>query len=326
MSADVLALIADAVICTDEDGLILLFNRFAERSFGYSATEVIGQHVELLLPDRYRAEHAHQLRRFASGDGDTDRLMGRSREVWGRRKNGEEFPAEATVSRQTVGGRTILTVVHRDITQRKELEERREAIARELDHRIRNVLSVVNSLVRLSARDAMTVAEFEESLLERLRALARTQGTLRLGARQSTSLFELLEAELEQYRAADEANIIVEGPTVSLGSRPAQALALAFHELATNSAKYGALSVAGGRVTVTSAFIGEGDQSRVTIEWRETGGPPAKPPERQGFGMSLIKQVIAMTFRSDAVIAYAPEGLVCRMTLPSRTVGPLGEG
>lgn len=124
MSVDVLALIADAVICTDEDGRIILFNRAAEQSFGYSTPEVIGQHVEMLLPKRHRAEHAHQVRSFASGGGAANRLMGHQREVWGRRKNGEEFPSEATVSRHSVDGRTILTAVHRDITERKELEKR----------------------------------------------------------------------------------------------------------------------------------------------------------------------------------------------------------
>ena len=326
MSEDVLALIADAVICTDEDGRILLFNRAAERSFGYSASEAIGQHVDIMLPQRFRAEHPAQIRSFASGDGSTERLMGHSREVWGRRKNGEEFPAEATVSRQVVNGRTILTVVHRDITERKQLEHNREAIARELDHRIGNVLSVVNSLVRLSARNAANVAEFEQSLLGRLSALARTLGPLRLGAQQSTSLQELCLAELELYRTSDEANIILEGPPVALGSRSAQALALVIHELATNSAKYGALSVSGGRVTVTSAFTGEGDKSLLTIEWRETGGPTAKLPERQGFGTGLIKQVIAMTFRANAVMEYPPEGLVCRMTLPQAALAAPGRG
>ena len=102
--ADVLALIADSVICTDDDGRIMVFNRAAERTFGYSASEVMGQHVELLLPERYRAEHAQQVRNFASGEGETGRIMGHSREVWGRRKDGEEFPAEATVARQIVDG------------------------------------------------------------------------------------------------------------------------------------------------------------------------------------------------------------------------------
>lgn len=320
LSLDVLSLVADSVICTDLDGRILLFNRAAELCFGYSADEVVGQQVEVLLPASHRAEHARQLRGFALEDGAANRLMGKRREVSGRRKNGDEFPAEAMVSRRTIEGRTILAAVIRDITERKALEEEREVIARELDHRIRNVLSVVNSLVRLSARDASSIEGFEESLLERLSSLARTQGSLKFGAPQSISLHALLLAELEQYRTSNLANIVVEGPPVPLRSRAAQALSLTFHELATNSAKYGALSVAGGRVAVTIAFARDGSEDFVDIEWRETGGPPAKVPERKGSGTSLIARVIAATFRADAVMVYPPEGLICRMRLPRASV------
>lgn len=318
VSADVLALIADAVICVDESGRIVLFNRAAEQSFGYSAGEVIGKQVEMLLPERHRAEHARQVRTFARGDGAANRFMGSRREVRGLRKNGEEFPAEAMVSRHMVDGRTILTVVHRDITERKALEEQREAIARELDHRTRNLLSVVRALVSLSAKSAANVAEFKESLLGRLGALAATQTVLRFGAQQSTSLGTLLRTELEQYRTPDGANILLEGPPLSVGAKAAQTLALIFHELATNAAKYGALSVAGGRVTITSAFTADGDKCR--IEWRETGGPLVTLPKREGFGTTFIKQVVRMTFRTDVIIEYLPEGLVCRMTLPKARV------
>lgn len=315
LNVDVLALVADSVICTDEDGRILVFNRAAEQSFGYSASEVLGQPVEILLPQSDRAEHVRQVRSFALGDGAANRLMGHRREVRGRRKNGEEFPGEAMVSRQTVDGKAILTVVHRDITQRKELEELREAVGRELEHRMRNLLSVVNSVISLSAARAVTVEEFKESLTGRMKALAVSQSALRLGER-STSLNELFRAELAQYQTSDGANLTIEGPPVSVGPGAAQLLALAVHELATNSAKYGALSSVGGRVAVTCVFQGEGDTSVLVIKWRETGGPPVSPPTRQGFGTTLIKQVVARALRADVALDYQPQGLTCRMTFP----------
>lgn len=318
VSGDVLMdLIADSVICADDDGRILLFNRAAEGAFGYLASEVIGQHVEMLLPPRFREDHAHQVRSFALGGGSSDRLMGHDREVWGHRKNGEEFSAEATVSRHTIKGRTILTVVLRDISERKKLEQQREAIAGELDHRVRNVLFVVNSLVRLSAKTAENVEEFKQSLLGRLSALANTQSALRFGAQQSASLSELLLGELKQYRTKDGRNIVIEGPHVALGASVARNLALAFHELATNSAKYGALNVPAGRVTVTCTFMAEGRASSLLIEWRERGGPLVKPPGRQGFGTTLINQVIRGIAGAEVSTEYLPEGLVCRMTLPA---------
>lgn len=319
LNVDVLTLVADSVICTDEDGRILVFNPAAEQTFGYSAGEVIGQPVEMLLPQGDRLEHVRQVRGFAQGDGAANRLMGHRREVRGRRKNGEEFPAEAMVSRQTLDGRTILTVVHRDITERKELEALREAVTRELDHRIRNLLSVVNSLVSISAVGAMTVDEFRDSLIGRLSALAATQGALRFGE-QSTSLAELLLAELAQYRTPGGGNVVIEGPAVSVGPKAAQILALAVHELATNAAKYGALSSADGRVAVTSAFKDEGDKGLLVIQWRESGGPPVKSPQRQGFGTRLITQVVAKALRAEVLLDYRPEGLVCQMTVSRAAV------
>lgn len=319
LNVDVLTLVADSVICTDEDGRILVFNPAAEQTFGYSAGEVIGQPVEMLLPQGDRLEHVRQVRGFALGDGAANRLMGHRREVRGQRKNGEEFPAEAMVSRQTLDGRTILTVVHRDITERKELETLREAVARELDHRMRNLLSVVNSLVSISAASAVTVDEFRDSLIGRLTALAATQGVLRFGE-QGASLDELLLAELAQYRTPGGENVVIEGPPVSVGPKAAQILALAVHELATNAAKYGALSSAGGRVAVTSAFKDEEGKGLLVIHWRESGGPPVKPPERQGFGTRLIKQVVAKALRAEVVLDYRPEGLVCQMTVPRAAV------
>lgn len=319
LNVDVLALVADSVICTDEDGRILVFNPAAEQAFGYSAEEVIGQRVEMLLPEVDHLEHARHVRRFALEEGAANRLMGHRREVRGRRKNGQVFPAEAMVSRNTFDGRTILTVVHRDITERKELEELREATARELDHRMRNVLSVVNSIVAISAASAVSVEAFKESLDGRLKALAATQNTLQFGEQQSTSLRELFQAEMMQYQSPDGASVVIECPPAFVGRKAAQLLALAIHELATNAAKYGALSQAGGRVTVISRFTGEGDEDQLVIEWREAGGPPASPPERQGFGTRLIKQVVARALRAEVTLEYPPEGLICRMTLPRAT-------
>ncbi len=122
-----------------------------------------------------------------------------------------------------------------------------------LDHRLRNLLAVVNSLISLSASSATDVEEFKNSLTGRLNALARTQSAL-LGQQQSASLREIFQAELGQYQTRDGANVAIAASPVAVGSRAAQMLALVIHELATNAAKYGALSSAGGHVAVTAAF------------------------------------------------------------------------
>lgn len=236
----------------------------------------------------------------------------------GRRKSGVEFPVEAMLSRQKVDGITILTVVSRDITERKEVEELREAIAREQDHRLKNVLAVVNSLISLTASNASNVEEFRDALIGRLNALAATQSALRFGQLTSTSLNKLFLAELAQYQTEGGGKVVVEGPDVSVGGAAAQLLALAVHELATNSAKYGALRNASGRVILT--FTTTGDANELLIQWQETGGPPVRPPERRGFGTDLIHQLIGKALRAHVSFDYRPMGLVCRMTLPSGIV------
>lgn len=322
LSFDVLTLVADAVICTNQEGRVLIYNPAAERSFGYSAAEVLGHHVNMLLPEAARLDHSEQIRMFAMKTGPANRLMGRAREVRGRRKNGEIFPAEAMVSRQKIGGETILTVVHRDISERKELEDLREAVGRELDHRLKNVLSVVSSLVAISAVDATTVEEFQKSLSGRLNALAATQNSLRSGEQYSTSLGDLLTAELDQYQTRGGAHVVITGPTVPLGQKAAQLLALVVHELATNAAKYGALSNAGGCLSVMSSIEGCGDERRVVIQWQEAGGPLVKPPRRQGFGSRLIKKVVARALRAAVAMEYRPEGLTCRISVPEVMLRP----
>ena len=310
---DALQLIDDAVICTDENGSILLFNSAAERSFGYSASEAIGQPVEMLLPLNDRAKHTTQVHSYLTEGANIHRLMGRKREVAGRHKDGTEFSTEAIVSRHLVDGSIILTVVHRDITERKKMEQQREVIAQELDHRIRNIFSVVNSLVFLTAPGAESVKDFKETLLRRFSTLARTQGVLRAGAPTTSDLKEVLLDEIAPYHTDDGSNIAIEGPLVDVCPDAAQTLALIFHELATNSAKYGALSRESGLVTITYACVGDTD---VDIEWRESGGPKVQLPQRQGFGTALIKQVVHSTFGGEVALEYPQEGFFCRMVLP----------
>lgn len=316
---DVLQLITDSVICTDASGRVLLFNRAAEKSFGYSLAEMLGQSINILLPQRHRAQHANQVETFGLEAGTSNRLMGERREVWGCRKNGEEFAAEATISRHSLDGRTILTVVHRDISERKKLDERREVIAHELDHRIKNVISVVSALVTLTAKSASSVKQLRDTLNQRLSCLAATQSLLTRASGESVEFAELLGAELAPYRSSDGTNVCISGMTVTLRTSAVQPLALVIHELATNSAKYGAFSQPTGRVTftVTADFDALNDSRQLAIEWREAGGPLALTPDRLGFGSHLIEQMIKSIFRGEVTFDYRPEGLICRMIIPA---------
>lgn len=320
LAIDALQLIADAVICTDAFGRILLFNHAAQRAFGYSPSEVVGKHVEMLLPVSQRKRHAKQVRQFAHRPSNGHRSMGSQREVTGLHKDGTEFLMEATVSRHLVDGNVILTVVHHDISKQRTLEHQRDLIAQELDHRIKNIFTVFGSLIYLSASGAKDVQEFKTTLLERLNTLARTQVLLRSGGEQSTDLKDILLDEMASYELDGDTNIVINGPAISICPDAAQALAMIFHELATNSTKYGALSNSVGMLVVTYNYIGDKDNRSILFEWREVGGPIVTTPTRAGFGTKLVTQVVKSTFGVDIALEYPEEGFVCRMQLPEAKV------
>ena len=159
----ILACIADAVISTDAQGKILLFNPAAEKLFGYIGPEVLGKNIQLLIPLRFRENHDRQVAGFGSASSDVARAMANEREVFGLRRDGTEFPAEAMLSRRFLGGKTLITVVIRDTSYQKSLNEQRNLIASEMAHRFRNLMAVVNSLVSLTAGSVSTVEEFRDS-------------------------------------------------------------------------------------------------------------------------------------------------------------------
>lgn len=150
----------DAVISTDESGMIEVFNRGAEAIFGCDAAEMIGADIDVLLPPRFRAAHREYVRRFAAGE-ESARMMGERGRITGRRKSGDEFPAEASISKSHHRGRTLLTVILRDVSNRIEAEAKvraslaeKEVLLEEIHHRVKNNLQVVSSLLNLQARGA----------------------------------------------------------------------------------------------------------------------------------------------------------------------------
>ena len=307
----ILSLIGDGVISTDGDGTILYFNPAAETMFGYSAAEVVGQPVELLMPQHYRDDHKRSAARFAASARPEPRLMGARRDVVGRRKSGEEFPLEATLSRQDLASGRLLTVVIRDVSERKQREEEQQLIAGELAHRIRNLMTIVTSLVSLTACGSHDVDGFRDTLLARLMAISRANDALIAGAWRETQLRPLIDAELEPFRTP-RTPIILEGPKVRVSAKMAIALGLVMHELATNAAKYGALSCAGGRVEVDWSLCPDG---QLAIHWREREGPPVRPPVKAGFGTEMIRRTLAAQ-RGEASMHYNPSGFECGLRVP----------
>jgi PAS domain S-box-containing protein len=202
-----------------------------------------------------------------------------------------------------------------DITAEKGSEEQQRLVARELDHRLRNMLALMQSIVRLSARSARDLDELAEGLEGRIHALARSQDALVNGARRWTLLGDIVRDSLAPYRGRDD-RIRIEGPAIEVGAREAPLLHMGFHELAANAAKYGALSVASGKVSVDWETTSHEQGAALLLTWSESGGPLVRPPIRRGFGSSLIEHALASEFAGEIEIDFPPQGVVCTMRLP----------
>jgi two-component sensor histidine kinase len=191
---------------------------------------------------------------------------------------------------------------------------------RELDHRMKNTLQVIQAIIRRTARSHRTVETFEQSLLGRVNAMSRAHELLAqerwLGADAST----VIRQETSTFDTGNA--IATEGPLIRLNPKAALSFALAIHELGTNASKYGALSTPAGKVRVAWSIERTGKEPRFMLCWKETGGPEVKQPEQRGFGSMLIERSIAYELDGEATVEYRPEGLVCTILAPLRTIRP----
>jgi PAS domain S-box-containing protein len=199
-----------------------------------------------------------------------------------------------------------------DITDRKEAEERQVLLAREVDHRARNALALVQSIVRLTRSE--DIKSYTAAVDGRIGALARAHTLLAQSRWQGADLARLLAEELAPFRTDGAERIATTGPDISLEPRTAQTLALALHELSTNAAKYGSLSVASGRVAVSWELQPQG----LVVHWSESGGPPPRPPAAPGFGIRLISASVERQLGGEAGFDWRSEGLHCVLRVPRR--------
>jgi PAS domain S-box-containing protein len=229
-----------------------------------------------------------------------------------RRPNGELRWCIGTAAATVDAGKRVIRVsgVTVDITERKLAEERQVLLAREVDHRARNALAVVQSIVRLTR--AGSINDYVGAVEGRIRALSRAHMLLSRSRWEGADLRKLVEEELAPYRTGETESVAAIGPEVVLQPATAQALALALHELATNAAKYGALSTATGNVKLKWEL----EPDHLVLQWTETGGPAVKPPSSEGYGTRVIGASIERQLGGRAGFDWRPEGLQCFLSLP----------
>jgi PAS domain S-box-containing protein len=298
------------IVTIDEGGAITFVNPAVEAIFGYRRDELIGHNVRMLMPTEHRERHDGYLRNYLeTGEA---RIIGIGREVIGVRKDGSTVPLFLGVSEFSVAGQRHFAGILRDISELKAGERQREMLIRELDHRVKNTLAIVQSVCQQTLRSAASLEEFGEAFGSRLQAIAGTHVLLAANNWSRTELGELIETIVGPYR---ESGDIALRPGRPLLLKPSAALhvGIALNELMTNSAKYGALSAGGGRVTLEWRLNGSGE---VELSWSERGGPPVAAPVRRGFGTTLIEKGTALQFGGRARIAFDAAGLTCEIALP----------
>jgi len=202
-----------------------------------------------------------------------------------------------------------------DVTGRVEVEQRNRVISAELDHRVKNMLAVVQSVGRMTARGATSVDQFLATFNARLGAMGRAHELLANSRWDGASLGELIERELSLYRHDGANPLTVDGPDVKLPPAAAQTLSMCIHELATNAAKYGALSHPDGRLSVTWR---REDGGGCVIEWRESGIGGVAAPARRGFGSAIIDEMTPSQLGGTVERRFEPDGLACFIQVPRR--------
>ena len=299
-----------AIITMDIGGFIKSWNTGAQRILGYSEAEILGRSGEIVFTseDRRDGRFTTELcRAIEAGHANNER--------WHVRRDGTRFWASGTMLPllDEKGRADGFLNILRDRTDARAEVERRELLMVEMNHRVRNTFATVQAVAAQTRRHSPDGADFQAAFDARLQALSRSHDVLIRAEWDAAPLRELVEGALQAY-GGEPGRITVEGPSVVLAANMAVMVSLAFHELATNAVKHGALSMPEGRVDVAWTFIPvRHGTNRVDVIWRERGGPLVQQPKRRGFGSQLLEKGMAP---GTVELDFQPEGLECRICLP----------
>jgi PAS domain S-box-containing protein len=296
----------DVIVSKNLDGIITSWNKGAERIFGYSAGEAIGQPITLVIPEERHSEERDILTRIRRGER-IDHF-----ETVRRHKHGNLITVSLTVSPvKDASGKIVgASKIARDITEQKRNQELIATLAREAEHRSKNLLASVLATINLSQSDS--IEGLKQAIVGRVRALANVCSLFVATRWIGAELSAIARQELAPYSAEmDGKRVVMDGPQILLEPNAAQAIAVTLHELATNAAKYGALSRPHGRVNLEWSHTADG---QLHLRWTETGGPAVHKPARKGVGSRIIEGMSAQ-LQGKARFDWRKDGLVCEIAL-----------
>jgi PAS domain S-box-containing protein len=296
----------DMVATFDLDLRFTSANPAFERILG--TARLVGEPLSRFVPETQLPLHQAMLQRKLEGEASTRYEM----DVLDRDGTSSVLEMNSRLVFDEGGKPVSIHAIARDVTDRTNAEARQKLLVRELQHRTKNILAVMQSIVSNTLIRSRNLASAKDAILGRLHALARAQQFVASGASAGVQLRELVEAELEPFAG----RLSIEGPPLVIGGAFAQTLALVLHELATNAAKYGSLSTPKGRLLVRWEIQRQRAEPELTFSWVEKDGPPAAAPAEQGFGSQLIATALGGAPR----ISFEPRGFAFEITLPMSTV------
>ncbi|MEQ1955734.1 PAS domain S-box protein [Mesorhizobium sp. CN2-181] len=309
----------DAIISKDLNSVVTSWNHAAERLFGYTAEEAVGQSILMLIPDRLRGEEVDIIARVKKGE----RVA--SYETVRRRKDGTLISVSLTVSpiKNRDGEIVGASKIARDITQAKESERRIRMLMREVNHRVKNQFAVILSIIRETNKHSISPEDFERRVRDRIMALSRSHDLLVTSEWSGASLFDVIQEHLKPFGHEDQ--ISLSGPLLTLQPNAVQHIGMAFHELGTNSSKYGALSSEVGRIAISwQVATNLAGRREFLLNWEETAIPRKvdrrEDSSRSGFGTVVLKRVAPQAVDGAAILERSPGHVRWSLTAPYEAV------
>lgn len=311
----------EGIYIIDGRGVVLHANQAASNLFDIAISDAAGRPVSSFLDGLEMRDGAG--REVAHRDWPSQRALAgerfQNRELTVARRGGEVlfigsfngtpiFDAEERL--------TMAVISVRDVSDRYHADQQRDLLVAELAHRVKNTLATVQTVTRQSLADPAVPAAVRNRLENRIIALAHAHTLLAESRWAGASISQVVALQLAPYGDTVEAS----GPSVTLGPRATVSVGMALHELATNAAKHGGLSLPEGRVALRWQSVAS-TPSMVRLEWEERGGPPVRPPGRRGFGLTLIERSVPYDLEGTVRIEFRPAGLYCEMVIPSHDPG-----
>src|SRR5215813_12040360 len=300
-----------AIYMLDPQGHITSWNSGAEYIEGYREEEIIGQHVS-----RFHTPEDQQSGLPAAALKQARQKGKYEAEGWLVRKDGSRYWASVVVNAifSKEGALIGFAKIVRDITERKQAEQHQELLVAELDHRVKNILAQVAVVAVSTRQGSQSMDGFLRSLDGRIQSMAATHTLLSKSGWQSVGLDALVRNQLAPY--ATDTNITISGTDIMLTAAETQAMAKVLHELVTNAAKHGALSIPGGRVSVNWDRKSNGDGAKLSLVWQELDGPTVKSEAQSSYGTNLIRNLIPHELGGKVDLVFASDGVSCRIEIP----------